>query len=267
MTVINYNTAFRRNRITLAPNSRFDSLHIAEATQKYALGCELELDDGTGRMFRYCKNGGAELSKALMTVACKLDTQQLAKEQTDYGVAAGVTKFDIFCTASHEIIDHELIDGWLLVSDGAKAMGDLYLINDNYFTTDDTVINIELAEPIRTTVVATDDFTFIKSKFMDVIVAPTTQTNGGQAVGVARCTVPVGHYFWAQYRGYCAIIVDVNCVTSLVLEVGEPCGEPGSQGTAGGVGQVADDGTDEVWGTCVYASLYDEVAIVDLMLP
>jgi len=266
MTLINYNTAFRRNKITLAPGARFDSLHTAEATQKYTLGTILELDDGSGKKFRYCKNSSAAaLSKSLMNVACLLDAQQLAKAQAAYGVAAGVTKFDILAATGHTITDHELIDGWLLVSGGSTAMGDLYLINDNYFTTDDTVINIELSSPIRNTVVATDDFTFIKNKFRDVIVAPTTQTEGGQAIGVARCTVAKNYYFWAQYRGWCSIICDTS--TTELLIVGEPCGKPHVHDVDGGVGQLATDGTDEVWGTCVYASATAEAAIVDLMLP
>jgi len=263
MSFTNYNCTHRRNKISLAPGARMDNLHTAEATQKFALGTILELDDGTGRKFRYCKNGGSSLSKALMTVACLLDAQQLAYVQTGYGVAADVIRFDVRAATGHTITDHELIDGTLLVNDGGTSMGDMYHINDNYFTTDDTVINVELAEPIRNAVVATDDFTFIKNKCMDVIVAPTTQTNGGQAVGVARCTVAVGYYFWAQYRGYCAILVD----NGDTIVVGEPCGTPGTHGTPGGVGLVANDGTDEVWGTVAYASTGDEAAIVDLMLP
>ena len=260
----NYNCTYRRNKITLPPGARMDSLHTAEATQKFTLGMELELDDGTGRMFRYCKNSAAAaLSKSLMTVAALLDAEQLAKVQTAYGASAGDIKFDILATTGHTITDHELIDGWLLVNDGGASMGDMYLIKDNYFTTDDTVINIELSEPLRTDVAATDDFTFIKSKFLDVIVAPTTQTNGGQAVGVPRCTVAKSYFFWAQFRGYCSII----CDASDTIKVGEPCGTPGTHGTAGGVGTPANDGTDEVWGTCVYASTTVEAAIVDLLLP
>lgn len=263
--MINLNCTRRRNKITIAPGARFDSLHIAETTQKYMLGTILELDDGTGRAYRYAKAGGVALSPHLMNASSLIDAQQLATIQTAYGVAVGKLVFDILATTGHTITDGELKDGWLLVNDGAAGtMGDLYLINNNKFTTDDTVIEIELAEPIRNIVLATDDFTFIKNKFLDVIVTDqATKTNSGQAIGVARCTVAIGSYFWAQYRGYCGIIVD----NGDTIVVNEPAGWPGTHGVDGTVGLVADDGTDDVWGTCVYASTADEAAIIDLMLP
>ena len=261
--MINYDCTYRRNKQIITPGCSFDSLHTAEATQKFALGTELEMDDGTGRKFRYAKAGGAILSPHLMNVAALLDAQQFAKAQTAYGASEGEVVFDILATTGHTITDGELKDGWLFVNDGGTAMGDLYHINNNKFVTDDTVIQIELSEKLRRDVLATDDFTFIKNKYLDVIVAPTTQTNGGGAVGVARCTVAIGYYFWAQYRGYCALILD----TTDDIIVGEPVGRAGTLDVAGCVGLVANDGTDEVWGTCVYDSTNAEAAIIDLKLP
>lgn len=265
--MINLDCTYRRNKIVIAPGARFDSLHTAEETQKYALGTILELDDGTGRAYRYAKAGAVALSPHLMNASCLIDAQQLATIQTAYGVATDKIVFEILATTAHTITDGELKDGWLLVNDGAAGtMGDLYLINNNKFpdSTDDTVIEIELAEEIRNTVLATDDFTFIKSKFLDVIVTDqATKTNSGQAIGVARCTVAISYYFWAQYRGYCGIIVD----TGDTVVVNEPVGWPGTHAVDGTVGTVANDGTDDVWGTCVYASTADEAAIIDLMLP
>jgi len=261
--MINYDCTYRRNKIVIKPGGRFDSLHTAETTQKYQLGTILELDDGTGRKFRYAKAGAAALSPHLMGVAAKIDAQQLATVQTAYGASEGENVFDILATTGHTITDGELKDGWLLVNDGGDAMGDLYLINNNKFTTDDTVIQIELAELLRNDILATDDLSFFKNPCLDVIVAPTTQTNGGGAVGVPRCTVPISSYYWAQFRGYAAMILD----TTDTVVVGEPCGRAGTLDVAGCVGLVANDGTDQVWGVCVYASTNAEAIIIDLMLP
>lgn len=259
----NYNCTRRRNKIVLAPGARFDSLHTAETTQKYQLGTILEMDDATGRMFRYCKAGDTELAPHLMNCAVVLDAEQFTQVQTSYGAAKGLKKFDILMQAEHTITDHELIDGWLIIHDGTTAMGDLYLVTDNYFTTDDTVINMELAEPLRNAILTSDDVGVLKNRCLDVVVAPSTQTEAGPAVGVARCTVAIGSYFWAQYRGYCAMIHD----TTDTIVVGEPCGRAHTLDVPGCIGKNHTDGTDEVWGTCVYPSTDAEAAIVNLMLP
>jgi hypothetical protein len=216
-------------------------------------------------MWRYCKNGGTLLAKALMTVSPIHDAQALAIIQTGYGADAGATRFDCLITTANAITDGELIDGTLLVNDGGVAMGDSYIIKNNYWTTSDTVINIEIADQggLRAAIAATDDLSFLKHKCHEVIVAPTTQTNGGPAIGVPNVAVTASYYFWAQYRGECPMILD----TTDTIVVGEPCGRAGTLDVAGTVGLVANDGTDAVWGTCVYASTNAEAAIVNLMLP
>lgn len=262
--MINLDCTRRRNKITIAPGARFDSLHTAEAIQKYMLGTILELDDGTGRMFRYSKAGAVALAPHLMNTSCLLDAQQLATIQTAYGASEGDLVFDILATTAHTITDGELKDGWLIVNDGGTAMGDLYLINNNKFTTDDTVIEIELAEPLRNDVLATDDFTFIKNEYLDLIVTSNAdKTANGPAIGVSRVTVAISYFFWAQYKGPCAMIVD----NGDTIVVNEPAGWPGTNGVDGTIGVVANDGTDDVWGICMYASTGDEAAIIKLDLP
>lgn len=265
--MINLNTEKLRNKLVISTGSRFDSLHTAEATQKHALGRILELDDGTGRAYRYTKNGAVELAPHLMAASALIDAQQIGQIQTAYGASVGAIKFDILATTAHTITDGELKDGWLLVNDGAAGtMGDLYLINDNYEVVPgtDTALTIILAEPLRHAILATDDVSFIKNKFLDVIVTDQgTKTNSGQAIGVSRVTVAVSYYYWAQYRGFCGMIVD----NGDTIIVNEPVGWPGTHGVDGTVGLVANDGTDDVWGILVSTPTGDEAVIVDLMLP
>lgn len=265
--MINYDCTFRRNKIVIAPGGRFDSLHTAKAAQKYTLGTILELDDGTGRMYRYTKNGATELAAHLMAASCLIDAQQIGQIQTAYGASVGDIEFDILATTAHTITDGELKDGWLLCNDGATTtMGDLYLINDNkeVVAGTDTALTIELAEPLRHAILATDDLSFLKNKFRDVLVTSQgTKTNTGQAIGVARCVVAASYYYWAQFRGFCGMIVD----NGDTIIVNEPVGWPGTHGVDGTVGLVADDGTDEVWGILVSTPTGDEAVIVDLMLP
>jgi len=224
------------------------------------------MDDGTGRMFRYCKNSSAAtLAKALMNVAQVHDAQAITSTvQTAYGASAGATKFDVLQTSGHAWTAHALIDGWLLVGDGGTAMSDMYFITDNTLTSTN-VVNVEIADRggLRTAIAATDDVVLFRNKCRDTIVAPTTQTNGGGAVGVSLVDVTASYYYWAQYRGYCPMVLD----TTDTIVVGEPVGRAGTLDVAGCVGLVANDGTDQVWGVCVYASTNAECAIIDLMLP
>lgn len=270
MSYTNYHTTYRRNKITLPPGARLSDdvdIFTPHASKKLALGTILELDDGTGRMFRYCKNSSAAtLSKALMNVAQVHDAQAITSTaQTAYGAAAGSVKFDVLLTTGNAWSNHDLIDGWLLVGDGGTAMGDMYFMKDNSWTTSDTVMNCEIADEggLRNAIAATDDVVLFRNKCMDTIVAPTTQTNGGSAVGVSLVDVTASYYYWAQFRGYCPMILD----TTDTIVVGEPVGRAGTLDVAGCVGLVANDGTDQVWGVCVYASTNAEAAIIDLMLP
>jgi len=85
----------------------------------------------------------------------------------------------------------------------------------------------------------------------------------GLVVGVSLADVPAGYYYWAQYKGICPILVDA----SDTIVVGEPAGKPGTNGTAGAVGLVANDGTDAVWGITWYVATGGEPALIALNLP
>ncbi len=237
------------------------NIFTPHASQKFPLNAIAESRDG--RKFRYCKNGATEIAKALMTACEAVDAQQVAKIQTAYGAAAGDKKFDAIFTTGSGIVDHELIDGYLLVNDGGTAMGDMYLIKDNYWVTSDTVMMFEIADEggLRNAVLVTDDLTMVKNKCRDVIVKPTTLT--GPVVGVTLTIVPANYYFWAQYKGWAPMIVD----NGDTIVTGEPVGHIDGSATAGSVGLVATHATDTVFGACVYPSTADEVAIIDLNLP
>lgn len=262
MSYNNLNYSFRRDSI-IGPaqlKSTSDIFHPT-ADQRYALGCELTIPL-IGK-YRYLKAAATEIAKNLIVQSEALDAQQLATIQTAYGASAAATKFNVLMTTGNAVTDHELIDGILLVNDGGAAMGDMYIIKDNYWVTSDTVLSVEIADAggLRNAVAATDDLTPIKNKYRDVIVKPTTLT--APVVGCTTTIIPASYYFWAQYRGLAAVMVD----TGDTIVVGEPVGHIDGSGTAGSVGLVATHATDTVFGTCVYPSTGDEVAIIDLMLP
>lgn len=265
MSYDSYNFSYRRNKIK-EPSQLLTSCDIFTPTsdQKFMLGCILELNDG--RAFRYCKAGSVALTRALMNASEAPSANGLEIVQTGYTGSVGDKKFNILLTTSHNYSDSELVDGFLYMNKSDTAgstVGDYYVIKDNKIITDDTVMQIELADEtgLRTAFVATDELSVIKNPFRDVVVNPTTQA--AMVVGVNVVDVTANYYFWAQFRGICALIVDA----SDTVVIGEPIGKAGTAGTAGAGGLIANDGTDCTWGTVVTVGDGGEPSLVNLMIP
>jgi len=246
---MSYNYSFvkgRRNRV-IGPSQLVAGANIFTPTidKKYTLGLELDLNDATGRMFRYCQNSSAAiLAKALMNASAALDAEAITSTNQggSYTHDAGLQTFEILQTTGNAWTDGSLIDGWMLVGDGSVAMGDMYMIKDNKWVTSDTVMRVTICDEggLRNAIVSADDIVCFQSKYANTVVNPQSQAAG--VVGVSLADVPISYYYWAQFRGYTPIIVD----TSDSPVVGEPVGKAGTAGTDGGVGVVANDGTDAV---------------------
>lgn len=269
MSYTNLNCTYRRNKILLPPGARLSSLFTPTASQKFALGTILEADDATGRMWRYCKAGTEPLTRAFMNASEAPSANGLEIEQTAYSHSVGDMLFNILLTTSHGYSDHELIDGLLYINKSATAgstVGDYYIIKDNKIITNDTVMQIELADEggLRTAISGTttaDEISLIKSPYRDVVVNPTSQA--AMVVGVNNVDVTASYYFWGQYRGPCALIVDDGDT----VVIGEPIGKAGTAGTAGAGGLIANDGTDCTWGTVMTVGAGGEPSLVMLNLP
>jgi hypothetical protein len=266
MRYTNDHADYHRNKIMLSPGTRMDSLFTPTATQQHALGRRLEADDATGRKWRYCKAGGVALTRAFMGQSEVPSGNGLEIAQTGYTGSVGDSKFDILLTTGHAYADHELIDGLIYLNKSPTAgstVGDAYIIKDNWIKTSDTVMTIEIADQggLRTAFAATDELSVIKSPYMDTVIKPA---NGlAIAIGVPNVDVAINYYYWAQYKGWCPVIVD----DGETLVIGEPAGQPGTAGDNGAIGVVANDGTDEVWGTVITIGDTDEPAIIALDLP
>jgi len=263
MSYDNYYEGLRRTQLVgpATLKSAYDIFHES-ATQTYALGLEYYMNDGTGRAFRYCKNGAVALSKALITAGAAQDAQAITSTaQTAYGASVGTKKFNVLQTTGNAWSAHDLIDGWLVVSDGGDAMGDMYLIKDNYWTTSDTVMNVEIADAggLRTAIAATDDVIFLKNKYKDVVVNPTNPASC--IVGVPLIDVTAEYYFWAQFKGQAPIICDG---TDTVV-VGDYV--MASESVAGAVALVDAAADDHILGQCMLVGAVNETCVIDLFIP
>jgi hypothetical protein len=198
----------------------------------------------------------------LVNSSAALDAEAITSTaQTAYGVAAGEKLFDILLTTANAWTDGALIDGLMLVADGDSAMGDMYIIKDNKWTVDDTVMSVEIADTdgVRNAIVATDEVILFQNKNANTVVSATDPVSG--MVGVALSIVPIGYYYWAQYSGYTPILVDG---TDTVV-VGDTVTLSDSVAGTIHLNDAAAD--DVIVGTCIFAGAVGEPCIIDMQIP
>jgi hypothetical protein len=248
----------RYGKLTTPPAIQGDpteGLFTPTVDQKHLLGTKLY--DGHGRVWRYCKNSSTQLEVALMAQSDAVDAQCIDQVQTGYTTSIGQTEITALLTTANAISDGELRDGWL-VANKSTGLGYCYPIRWNEWITSDTIMRIYLHEPIRVATAATTEFTIVKNRWADLVVMPTTVA--AIAAGVPNVVIPASYYGWVQTKGYCPMTVDAGDT----LVVGAAVGNPGTNGTAGGVGIPAI--TTQIWGHAVTIAVAGETALIDLNL-
>lgn len=237
-------------------------IYETSAAQKHGLDTLLKYPDG--RKFRYALNGAVALSKALMCQSAVLATDyskfmEIVQTGTGANVAVGDQEIIVTVTTGSAIEDNAFAGGYMIVNK-ATGIGDFYKVVASKLTATDTLLRVLLETPIRTALGATSEITLQPSLRYKVLVQATTLT--GPVVGVPLVAVPIGYYCWLQTAGVCPGLVDA----SDTIVIGEPVGKPGTNGTAGGFGVVANDGTDAVYGRAIYVATTAEAALIDLHL-
>jgi hypothetical protein len=234
------------------------SIYEVSATQNYKLGT---LYHNRGRTFRYARAGGTQLAKNLLNAAAAQDAQAITSTiQTGYGASAGDVTFDVLLSTGNAWSDDSLIDGWLHVSDGGAAMGDLYRIRSNKWTTSDTVMSVTLEDTggLVRAIAATDDVILYANQAALTVVSPTNPVS--DLIGVALTIVPINYYYWAQFRGLTSILVDgtdtIVAGDTVTL----------SDSVAGTV-HLNDSEADDVFvGVCVATGAVSEASLINLNL-
>lgn len=236
------------------------SVYEESSTQNYRCGTKLEYPDG--RIFRYARDGGSGLSKALMTET-EVDYAYCdAETQSTYGTSANVgdIEIDLDVTTAGTWPDNEWAGGVLVNTSGtATCIGDIYkVVASQINSADDTLMRVQLETPIRVAWDASSVIYMLKNKWRNVNV--TTTTVVGTPTGIPLIDVTANYYFWAQTGGLCPCIVD----DGETAVAGQPIGYPET---------IADDGacgvpavTDAVWGICAMGGGADTACLIDLKL-
>ena len=254
MSYTNYNNDHRRQKLA-EPAQLLSRVNLwtPTADQKHMLGMIFETNQGDE--YRYCKNGATALIKAGIVQAEAYDAQQVGPAQAGYAHSAGDVTFNILCTTGSGIADGDLVNGHLLVNDGATALGDLYTLKDNKWITGDTVMEVTIADAggLRNATVVGDDISFFKNQFRDVIIKPTTLT--APILGVTVCIIPANYYGWIKTKGVTSVLTDGD---GDAIVVGEPIGHTDAIGDDGEIQRAVTAASDVRMGTCIFPSADNE---------
>ena len=233
-------------------------IYEAKADKKTDLGRFIDFEDG--RRFRYCKcNASAGIAHAKMAAASLVVADDNAVTQTDMTVVLsnGYIGEKVINVLLGDDTTANLYEDGLLTIEDSTGQGYSYRIRKNKAGgapyTDPC--ELTLYDPLVVALDANSVITLTMNKRKNVIINPSG-TQASVAVGVPLVDVTEAYYFWAQTRGYAALII--GTATTIGYLVGP--------GAADGACDAAGGTTQKPWGTCVQIASTGNYITVDLNL-
>jgi len=213
-----------------------------------------------GRRFRYCKcNDSAGIAHAKMAAASLVVANDNAVTQTAMTVALsngyiGEKVVNVLLAAATTA--NLYADGLLTIEDGLGE-GYSYRIKSNksggaLYT---TPCELTLYDPIVVALDATSVITLTMNKNKDVIINPAN-SDASVAVGVPLIDVTAAYYFWAQVKGYAALMM------TTAGTIGQLVGPGAGDGTC----DAASGTVYKPWGQCVQIASSGNYPTIDLQL-
>jgi len=197
------------------------------STRKETVGTLRITEDG--RMFRYAKAGGSDLSPGKLNF-----TTQIVSGHTNIAVATsaaiGENQVVVTATAGTAIVANALNGGYLQVND-ATGEGYQYLIAGNTaISASGTTVYLGLSEAIRVALVAgTSEITLVHNNQYYVVESATEEN---VACGVPLKAVTTEYYFWNQVWGPGIGLMDTTPDVGCMLIPGSAAGEFANAATA-----------------------------------
>ena len=194
--------------------------------QEFALGVKFIPQDGSGRVFRYTKNGSTALTKGKMTQA-SAPVSDHVNIAIGTKASAGEYELSISTTLSTAVTENQYKDGYLLVNDGSAEGYSARIKSNTAGTTPKIVLHEDLIEDVE----ATDEVSLIAHARNAVIVVPSSASadNPSSVVtGIPLNDVPADYYFWAQVKGEAPVLI----ASGGTVVVGKDAGFPTSLSVA-----------------------------------
>jgi hypothetical protein len=236
-------------------------------TQRYAIGTLYETWDG--KKFRYSKIGAANIAAGLMMQSAPDTAKHIAIAQTGHAHAAGVTTVTCLVTtggiaATETFAQLNAIAGGSVswYTDGTPSS----LVQTNEVISSvmlsETVIQLELATPLRRAVVVTEHVVITPNRYFKALVAIQT-TLTGRAVGVPNVPLTAGNFGWLQTKGPCTMQID----SGDTVTIGALAGVAATNAIAGTAGAAtATLFAFPIYGRVMQVGAADKYGVIDLML-
>jgi hypothetical protein len=126
----------------------------------------------------------------------------------------------------------------------------------------ETVIQLELATPLRRAVVVTEHVVITPNRyFLSLVAIQTTLT--GRAVGVPNVPLTAGNFGWLQTKGPCTMQID----SGDTVTIGALAGVAATNAIAGTAGAAtATLFAFPIYGRVMQVGAADKYGVIDLML-
>lgn len=227
------------------------------ATKKAELGRLLPLADG--RCFRYCKAGN-DVAHGKMAAASLIVPADIAQTQTGMlvtisGASIGAKVIKVILGGATTANLYE--DGLLTIED-VTGQGYCYRIKSNKAggAAVATPCELTLYDPLIAALAEDTILTLTMNKRKNVIINPNA-SYASVPVGIPLVDITTAKpYFWAQTKGYAALIMQA------AVTIGQRVGP----GAADGEGAIATGVAVKPWGTCVQVATTGNYATIDLNL-
>ncbi len=205
-------------------------IYDIDTIQKYPLGSKIEIDDN---VFRYVEYGGTTKAGDLIQAEAP-DTAHDDLDPTGTGSGAGITAGSKLISIADTItlVVDEYAGGTLTIEEDT-GLGYSYIIEANDAPAAQALVQIKMG--LAVAIDSTSDVKLVKSRWKEVIIAPTSLTAGLVGVGVA--VGADGSFGWVCTNGPWAVFTDGTLVVGQHARA--------SDGTAGSVEPLDRDGTDE----------------------
>lgn len=208
------------------------------ATQLWPLGTELKYGD---RTFRYAQVDGAITAGLLVQQAAHVANHTnctITNEDATAGSfshAAGSNTISLETAGDTDLTENLYAEGYLLVND-QEGQGQMLRIKSHpaHDHSVDPSVVITTWDPLKTAVVKNaTQVSLVKNPYLDVVVAPVTET--GAIVGATVIDMTDNYFGWIQTKGPAAVLAATNLVLGHRVVRNDTT-------TAGAV--MADDGND-----------------------
>jgi hypothetical protein len=180
------------------------ALYTQKADRKEIVGTLRITKDG--RAFRYAKAGASALAEGKMSQAPAIASGIM--NQACPVTAAGEIQITLTITAGVAYAADYFVGGYFQVNDEAAATGEgqsFLITSSTAVGAAGTSITISLAEPLKTALAATSEFTLVASPWMAVVEAASARA---LATGISPMDITAAYYFWAQTKGMAAALIN-----------------------------------------------------------